>query len=119
MKKCIGYGMIVPLIFGLGVLLGCQEQNETDIVKKARLTGQENIELKKLIKEKDREIQNQKKLLAECNRDLVKGQEEATDTNAKMLEIASKAATEAEDLRAQNEILKSRIQELESKIPKP
>lgn len=119
MKKCLGLMMIVLLILGLGLLVGCQEQNESEIVKKARLVGQENIELHKQIKKQDQAIQEQKELLEQCHQDLVKGQEESTDTGAKMLEIASKSATEAEELRIENEKLKVRIQELESKAQKP
>ncbi|NLH17091.1 MAG: hypothetical protein GX455_10975 [Phycisphaerae bacterium] len=119
MKKCAGYAMIVPLIFGLGLLVGCQETNESAIVKKARLVGQENIELKKQIKKQDQAIQEQKHLLEECRQEMIKSQEDATDTNAKMLEIASKSATEAEELRVENEKLKARILELESGTPKP
>lgn len=119
MKKYAGYSMIVPLIFGLGLLVGCQESNESEIVKKARLVGQENIELKKQIKKQEQAIQDQKNLLEECRQEMIKGQEDATDTNAKMLEIASKSATEAEELRVENEKLKARILELESGAPKP
>ena len=119
MKKCVGSLIIVLLILGLGLLVGCQEQSESDIVKKARLVGQENIELKKQVKKQDQAFQEQKDLLEQCRQEVIKGQEESTDTGAKMLEIASKAATEAENLRIENEKLKARIQELESKAPKP
>lgn len=119
MKKCVGSLMRVLLILGLGLLVGCQEQSESDIVKKARLVGQENIELKKQVKKQDQAFQEQKDLLEQCRQEVIKGQEESTDTGAKMLEIASKAATEAENLRIENEKLTARIRELESKAPKP
>ena len=93
MKKCVGSMTIALIILGLGHLVGCQEQNESDIVKKARLVGQENIELKKQVKKQDQAIQEQKDLLEQCRQEVIKGQEESTDTGAKLLEIASKAAT--------------------------
>ena len=119
MKKCVGSLTIVLMILGLGLLIGCQEQNESDIVKKARLVGQENIELKKQVKKQDQAIQEQKDLLEQCRQEVIKGQEESTDTGAKLLEIASNSANETENLRIENEKLKARVQELESKAPKP
>jgi uncharacterized protein YabN with tetrapyrrole methylase and pyrophosphatase domain len=119
MKKRVGSMTIVLMILGLCPLVGCQEQNESDIVKKARLVGQDNIELKKQIKKQDQAIQEQKDLLEQCRQEVAKGQEEATDTGAKLLEIASNSANEAENLRIENEKLKARIQELDSKAPKP
>jgi hypothetical protein len=119
MNKCVGSLTIVLLILGLGLLVGCQEQNESEIIKKARLVGQDNIELKKQIHKQEQAFQEQKDLLEQCRQEVVKSQEEATDTGVKMLEIAGKSATEADNLRVENDKLKARIQELESKAPKP
>lgn len=119
MKKCVGLLMIVPLILGLGLLVGCQEQNESELVKKARLVGQENIELRKQIKQQDRAIQEQKDLLEQCRQEVAAGQQQTAESGKKMLDMVGDTAKEADDLRIENEKLKARIQELESKAPKP
>ena len=66
------------MILGLGLLVGCQEQNESDLVKKARLVGQDNIELKKQLKLKDQEIQEQKDLVEQCRQEIATGQQQAS-----------------------------------------
>jgi hypothetical protein len=119
MKKCVGSLTIVLMILGLGFLVGCQEQNESEIVKKARFVGQENIELKKQIKQQDQDIQKQKDLLEQCRQEVTAGQQQSADTSTKMLNMVGDSTKEADDLRAENEKLKARIQELESKAPKP
>jgi uncharacterized phage infection (PIP) family protein YhgE len=119
MKKCVGSMTIVLMILGLCPLVGCQEQNESDIVKKARLVGQENIELKKQIKKQDQAVQEQKDLLEQCRQEVAAGQQQSADTSSKMLGMIAASNKETEDLRAENEKLKARIQELDSKAPKP
>ncbi len=119
MKKRFGSLTIVLMILGLGLLVGCQEQNESEIVKKARLVGQENIELKKQIKQQDQEIQKHKDILEQCRQEVAAGQQQSADTSSKLLEVVGNSLKDADAVRAENEKLKARIQELESKAPKP
>lgn len=61
---------IYLLAFGVFVTAGCQEAERGadagsgDMIRRAQLTGQENIQLKRTLAEKDREIDELKRSLA-------------------------------------------------------
>ncbi len=57
------YAIILALFI---VATGCQEQQSPTTDKRARLVANQNLQLKKQLQEKDREIQRQKDLVTEC-----------------------------------------------------
>ncbi|HOQ03664.1 MAG TPA: hypothetical protein PKY88_00425 [Anaerohalosphaeraceae bacterium] len=89
---------------------GCQESGrKTD--RRAQLVGQENLQLKKQIQEKEREIERLKKEIEALQEQARKTEETHGQTYAKMLEIVA-------DLTAQLEACKAG-QPLPEQTPQP
>ncbi|MEJ5259873.1 MAG: hypothetical protein WHS88_06770 [Anaerohalosphaeraceae bacterium] len=78
---------------------GCQESGQkTD--RRAQLVGQENLQLKKQIQEKEREIERLKKEIEALQEKAQKDEELHGQTYAKMLEIVADVTAQLEACKA-------------------
>ncbi len=134
MAFVLAIGFVVTML-----IAGCEEEQQLPNTKKSRLIGAENIQLKKELKQRDREIERQKQLhkkeiekqklqLEKCLQEK-KGLEEQLagkfgdqidelfkDVGGENLELRE----EIKNLKAQIEKLKEELDELKAKAgPKP
>ena len=108
----------VLLFLGTATLIslsGCREESGNMSLRKARLVGNENIELKKQLKLRDEEIERQKQLVVQCRAELAKDKELSGDNLFKMLKLLSESEKQVNALTAENAKLKERIKELEAR----
>ncbi len=97
-------------------LSGCREESGNMSLRKARLVGNENIELKKQLKRRDEEIEHQKHLVVQCREERAKDKKLSGDNTLKMLKHLSESGKQATALRAENRQLREKIKELEAKL---
>jgi hypothetical protein len=100
--------VLAALLVNLPFITSCEESGNADN-RRARLVANENLELKKQIKLKEKEIQKQKRLLAQSEEDRAKETEQVGDS---LIKIMQQLAT----IGKENEQLKVKIKELEEKI---
>jgi len=110
--------LLTAVLLGAGaVFSGCEEQaSDPSTMRRARLVADENIELKKQLAERDKEIERQKQLVDDCKQEMAKAQEEAGSTMLQMLQQLAESGKEVETLTEENTKLKERIAELEAKL---
>ena len=96
------------------LISGCEESNLTS-QRQARLVGDENLKLKKQLKLCNQEIRELKKILTEYEEEY-DAQEKAGDLAFKLMNDLADSAEEIDKLTDENLQLKTRIQELESKL---
>ena len=108
---------ITILVISAAILpiLGCEESSQYEI-KQARLTGQENIELKQQIESLKGEIQKQKDLLAKSEKEKQDVIQEASDSSIKMMKILAETSKENEELKTEIAQLQNKIKALQAKI---
>ena len=78
------YAIILALFI---VATGCQEQQSPTTDRRAKLVGNQNLQLKKQLQEKDREIQRQKDMVAECQAAMEKQQQQHERSGEGMIKI--------------------------------
>ena len=108
----------VLLFLGAGAVItlsGCREESGDTTLRRARLVGNENIELKKEIKLRDKEIERQKQLAGQDRADWAKDKELSGNNMIKMLKHLSESSKQVNTLTAENAQLKEKIKELEAK----
>jgi hypothetical protein len=109
----IVYILLIFVVFAC--IAGCsQEQSDQALIRQARMTGNENIELKKQIKACQREIETQKALLLQCHKDSEKAMQMTGDNSIKLLKIVDETYRQAEELMIENKQLKDQLKELHS-----
>lgn len=99
---------VVTLTIGAFLLLGCQE-SESDIIKRAKLVGNENIQLKQQLAEKDKEIQALKDEMAQKEADFAKKEQEFGDATIKTLQMVLESEKRNETLMTEIETLKEQL----------
>jgi hypothetical protein len=100
------------------LISGCEESNLTS-QRRARLVGDENLKLKKQLKLCNQEIQKQKDLVAEYEKKEQKEYDSQNKTTGLVVELMKNLTGSAEGIKKltdENLQLKTRIQELESKL---
>jgi DNA anti-recombination protein RmuC len=103
MKKLVQKASLVVITVALVVVAGCQEEQQTPGVKKARLIAAENIKLKKQLEQRDQEIE---KLKRRYSAELQKQQEKL-----------SECLKQKDDLRQQlKEGMKERVEDVLSAV---
>ena len=107
----------ILIILALIVAGGCEESNQSQI-KQARLTVQENIELKQQIESLKKEIQKQKDFFAKAEKEHIKTMEQTSESTIKMMKILAETSKQNEELTQEIAVLKKRIEELESQLEK-
>ena len=116
MKKTVStFTIFTLIIFGITLAAGCREGNSSDSQRRARLVSSENLELKNKLKEKDKEIDKQKALLTECEKERQKMQEQADQAATGFMEILADYAKQLETLKQENAAFQKKIKLLESK----
>ena len=98
-------------------LSGCREESGNMSLRKARLVGNENIELKKQLKLRDEEIERQKQLVVQCNAERIKDKDLSGDNTIKLLKHLSESSMQVTALTAENTQLKEKIKELQARLP--
>lgn len=109
----------VLLFLGAGAVItlsGCREESADTTLRRARLVGNENIELKKEIKLRDKEIERQKQLAEQCYAESAKDKELSGNNMLKLLKLLAESAKQVDALTAENTQLKEKIKELEAKL---
>ncbi len=109
----------VLLFLGAGTVItlsGCREESGGATLRRARLVGNENIELKKEIELRDKEIERQKQLVEQCRAQSAKDNELSGDNTIKMLKHLAESAKQVDSLTTENTQLKEKIKELEAKL---
>lgn len=101
--KCLQYSG--PLLIALIFLAGCRE-SDSQLVRRAQLVGNENIQLKKQLEAKDKEIQALEQKMATMQQDYEKQIQGSGESNFKLLEIVSQTTKELEDCKAELERLR-------------
>ncbi len=110
---------VVLLVLGAGAVItlsGCREESGDTTLRRARLVGNENIELKKEIKLRDKEIERQKQLVEQGRADRAKDKDLTGNNMIKMLKHLSESSKQVNALTAENAQLKEKIKELEAKL---
>lgn len=95
------------------LLAGCQE-SESNMIRKARLVGSENIQLKKQLAEKDKEIQGLKDEIARLEKEKAREHEEFGNTTIKTLQIMAETQAQYDILAAENKKLKEELEKLKN-----
>jgi len=110
----------LALLF-VAVLIGCQEeeqeQEQSMSPKKTKHVAAENIQLKKDMASKDAEIENQKKLLADCEKEKEELNKRLNTKSEGLMEVIMAGMDkESQTLKVENKQLKKQIEELKSKL---
>ena len=115
MKK-IGSVLVIAVIAGLALSYsGCGKSSDSSGDRRAKLVGNENIELKKIIKERDAEIEKLKDQLTKKEEEIAAVKEDAGDATLKMMQHLATTGQETEKLAEENRLLTEQIKKLEAK----
>ena len=109
--------LFILCIIGIATLIcsSCQE-SESKLIGKARLIGNENIQLKKKIEEKDQQIESLKKEMEQIQLKSAEDLEKAGDASIKSLRLLLVSEKDNENLRKEVEQLKAEIKKLKAQI---
>ena len=131
MKKAVRNGFVVAVsVVVIVLIIGCQEQ-ELPSAKKSRLIAAENMQLKKELQQRskeieglkelhDREIQKQEKLLAKCLDEKETWKEKSRQNiRSQVNGVVDTLMEQNAKLRQENEKLKEQIEKLTATKPKP
>ena len=108
--------MFVPVtaLILIAMIGGCKEQNLSG-TKKTRLIAAENIQLRKDLAQRDKEIEEQKELLAKCKQEKKQGQKAFIDLST----TASQNFEKIAELGKENKNLKEQIENLKKQTQGP
>ena len=97
-------------------LTGCQESegSDTALIQRARLVGNENLQLKKQLEEKDQLIAQLKENIEQLEIDKAEAARKAGDANFRIMQIVAETEKRNEALTQENEKLKNQLEELKS-----
>ncbi|MBN1817761.1 MAG: hypothetical protein JW828_10400 [Sedimentisphaerales bacterium] len=106
---------------GLGIMIllsvcGCQEKDNSAMIRQTKLVAEENIQLKQQLSDCQKEVEQQKRLVEKATVDNAEIAKQTGDNNIKLLQIVAQSGKQVEELTAENARLKARIQELEAKL---
>jgi len=118
--------VLLAVLSGFVGFTGCEEETELRDNKRARLMFDENLKLKKQLNLCNQKNQEQKELLATCEKEKADIQEHIEDFTREQLndpvlmKLIRETSEQLEDVSIENEQLKSRIKELEAQFaPNP
>ena len=100
--------VLAALLTNLPFITSCKESDNADN-RRARLVANENIELKKQLALKNLEIQKQKRLLAQSEKDRVKDAEQVSDSVVKLMQQLVAIGEENQQLKVKNKELEEKI----------
>ena len=101
---------VIAIVLGTG----CQESDATQI-RKARLIGTENLQLKKQLKEKDQQIEDLKKEIEQVKAEMAQKEKQSGQTSIKSLKLLMESEKRAEGLVIENRKLKEELEKLKAK----
>ena len=116
MKRTKLPSLSVFVLVALVLFSGSCRESGSISTKRAQLIANKNMELKKQVQSLKQEINKQKELLAKCEKEKLNIQAKAVEMNEPILDAISKIGRELEDKKAENEELKEKIAELETKL---
>lgn len=117
MKKTTISLLVLCLAIGFCItLLGCGKDTDSASIRRAKLVGNENIELKKQLELKDEEIQRQKDLLTRKEKDFAEAQNQAGEATLKLMQNLVETSQQNTVLAAENLQLKEQIKQLEARL---
>lgn len=99
---------------GAFFLFGCQE-SDSDIIKRAKLVGNENIQLKQQLAQKDKEIQSLKDKITQLDADIEKLNMEFGESTIKTLTMVAETTKRNEALATEIKQLKEQLKQLQDK----
>ncbi len=115
MKYAISTAAIITvLVIAVFAHTGCREQSNQALVRQARITGNENIELKEQIKTCRQEIEKQKGLLLQYQQDSGKARQTAGENSLRLLKMLAKDSEQTDELIAANKRLKAQLKKLQA-----
>ena len=100
---------VIAILWGTG----CQESDATQI-RRARLVANENLQLKKQLKEKDDQIENLKKEIEKIESEMAQKEEQSGETSLKTLQMLVESEKRAEELAIENRKLKEELEKLKA-----
>jgi len=100
--------VLAALLTNLPFITSCEESDNADN-RRARLVANENIGLKKQLELKEKEIQKQKRLLAQSEKDRIKDAEQVSDGVVKLMQQLVAIGEENQQLKAKNKELEEKI----------
>lgn len=106
---------IALLFSGLSILLlaGCQK-SEANQIRRARVIGNENLQLKQNLKEKDQEIEELKRQIEEIEAKRAEENEQFGNTTIKTLQMVADTENRNQALALENEKLKEELEKLKA-----
>ena len=112
MNKTVSLLLLTCISLQLIGIAGCQPSISPENDRQVRLIVNENIELKEQLKAKDKEIDHQKDLLADCEK---KSKKIAKQSDAASIGFVEMLRESTKLLQDENTALKQRIKKLEAK----
>lgn len=123
MKAILPSVLLLAGFLGLvNFISGCKEETKSVNLRRTRLIMDENLKLKKQLQLLDTQNQEQKDLLAACEKEKADMQKYMDDFTREQLndpvlmKIIDETSKQLEYLALENEQLKGRIKELEAKL---
>ena len=106
---------IVLFVSVLGILLlaGCQESDANQI-RRARVVGNENLQLKQDMKEKDQQIEDLKKEIEKIETESADAVERAGEMSIKSMRLLLESEKRAEGLLIENRKLEEELEKLKA-----
>ena len=101
------------LLLSLPLLTGCQESRSGQI-RRARLIADENLELKKELKQKDEQIADLKKQIEQIEAKIAEERKKFGDMTLKTLQILAESEKKNQALTAENQKLKEELEKLKA-----
>ena len=113
--------LLLTVLITAFITAGCGESEISG--RKARLVGNENLDLKKqlkacnnTVKKREKEIEKQKEVLAQCEAEQIKIGEDTREAVINVLDQLGESSKEIEKLTAENEQLKAELEQLKKQI---
>ncbi|MHC5199328.1 MAG: hypothetical protein ACYSO1_04335 [Planctomycetota bacterium] len=104
---------VLIVLLSVPLLIGCQESRSGQI-RRARLIADENLELKKELKQKDEQIADLKKQIEEIEAKIVEENKKFGDMTLKTLPFLAESEKKNQALTAENKKLKEELAELKA-----
>ena len=113
--------MGITLLAALAVLTftGCQESEGSDaaLIRRARLIGNENLQLKKQLEEKEEKIAQLRQQIQQLQTEMNEAARQAGETNLRIMQIVKKKKKRNQQLAEENAKLKAQLEQLKDEQP--
>lgn len=115
MKKLMSAACLLIVLVGIAITAGCEEKVQIVSDRHARLVGDENLQLRKQLNARDREIEKLNGQLDKCKKSLATVGQQAGKVNIAIMEKLAEQGPAIETLTNENIRLKKRVKELEAR----